>query len=170
MSASARLRSELRNLGLATAFFGAWIALFVVIKTLLLEEYRIDFVGWSRILVGALILSKVVLILEHVPLGAWVRSRPAWVDTLLRTGLYAAGVLVVLVLEHGLRERKEAGGFVAAVQQGFDQTSGAHVLANAICLTGSLLVYNGLTVVRRNLGAGGLLRLFALPLPEAHAA
>ena len=31
--------------------------------------------------------------------------RPAWVDVLVRTSLYALGVFVVLVLEHGFKER-----------------------------------------------------------------
>ena len=29
--------------------------------------------------------------LEHVPLGAWIQARPAWVDIMLRTILYALG-------------------------------------------------------------------------------
>ena len=33
-------------------------------------------------------------------------------------------------------------------------------LANTICLSGALLGYNMLTVIRRYLGEGGLLRLF----------
>ena len=41
-----------------------------------------------------------------------------------------------------------------------------HVWVNTICLTGALLGYNVLSVVRRYLGQGGLLRLFLLPLPE----
>jgi hypothetical protein len=87
------------------------------------------------------------------------------VDTLLRTVLYTAGVAVVLILEHGLRERHEAGSFVAAITQGFREGTVPHMLINTICLSGALLAFNALAVVRRHLGKGGLLRLFLSPMP-----
>jgi len=164
MSASPKLMNEIKALGLAMAFFGAWIGLLILLKSLLLEEYHIDTFGWTKILVGALVLSKVVLILEHVSLGAWVRARPAWVDVFLRTGFYALGVVIVLILEKGLEGRHEHGGFIPALQSGLREAGVYHVYVNALCLAGALLAYNALTVVRRHLGEGGLLRLFALPL------
>lgn len=165
MSASTRLRQELTSLGLAMGFFGTWIAVLVLLKTLLLKEYQIDFFGWSKVVVGALVLSKVVLVLERVSLGAWVRARPAWVETLLRTALYAAGLVAVLVLEHGISERHEAGGFLNAITDGFREAGVPHLLVDAICLSGALLVYNALVVVRRHLGEGALLKLFLSPVP-----
>jgi hypothetical protein len=170
MSARNKLKHELKALGLAMTFFGIWIGILILLKTLLLETYHIDFVGWSKIIVGALILSKVVLILEHVSLGSWVRSRPAWVDTLLRTALYAVGVVAVLLLEHGLKNRHEAGGFMAAICSGLDESGTPHLVVNTICLSGALLVYNVLTVIRRHLGEGGLIKLFWLPpCDDSHA-
>jgi len=41
-----------------------------------------------------------------------------------------------------------------------------HVWINAICLSGALFTYNALSVIRRHLGAGGLRRLFLVPLPH----
>ncbi len=166
MSLRQKLKYELKALTLAVAFFGAWIGVLILLKTLVLEEYRIGFAGWSKVLVGALILSKVVLMLEHLSLGAWVRGRPAWVDTLLRTALYSAGVAVVLLVEHGIRERHQTGGFAPAVLSGLRQVEVPHVLVNTICLSGALLVYNASAVVRRHLGPGGLLQLFLKPMPE----
>ena len=56
----------------------------VLLKYLVLAEYQVAFHGLSVALVGALVLAKVVLVLEHVALGQWVRARPAWVDVVLR--------------------------------------------------------------------------------------
>jgi hypothetical protein len=67
-----------------------------------------------------LILAKVVMVQEYVPLGAWVRERPAWVDVMVRTALYSFGVIVVLLLEKGFEGRHEYGSFglsLAAVFQ-----------------------------------------------------
>jgi hypothetical protein len=165
LSLSARVRHELKAVGLATLFFGLWIGALVLLKTLVLEEYAIGFTGWSKVLAGALILGKVALILEHVPLGARVRSAPAWVDVVLRTVLYSSGVFIVLVLEHGLSERHEHGGFTSAVAGAFQQAKLPHVLATTLCLSGALLAYNGLALIRRHLGPGGLLKLFKTPPP-----
>lgn len=117
--------------------------------------------------VGAVILAKVVLVLEHVPLGAWLRRRPAVVDVVLRTGLYGLGVLVVLVLEKAFETRHEFGGFARALPRVFQHPDMPHVWANTLCIAGALLVFNAITVVRAVLGAPTLLPLFfsAPPTP-----
>ena len=48
----------------------------------------------------------------------------------------------------------------------FHHAQGPHVLANTICLSGALLVYNMLSVIEKNLGKGRLIQLFLSPLPE----
>ena len=161
-----RLRHELAEMAQAALFFGTWIAMLLVLKQLILAEYDIAYHHVAMAVVGALILSKVVLLLEHVPLGAQVRRAPAWVDVLLRTTLYAFGVLVVLVLERGIDERQAHGGFLPAVFAGFGAANSNHVLANTIALTGALLAYNALAIVRRHLPGKSVLALFASPVPD----
>jgi hypothetical protein len=136
------------------------------LKWLILADYRIEFHGFSLILVVVLVLAKVVLVLEHVPLGTWVRNRPALVDVIFRTVLYALGVIVVLLLEKAFDGRHEYGGFGPSLMAVFQHVDIYHVWANAICLSGALLGYNMLSVIRRNLGGGGLMRMFLSPLPE----
>ena len=161
-----KLKDEVKAVASATFYFAVWLGVLLVLKQLILEEYRIQFHGLSLALVGALILAKVVLVLEHVPLGAWTRTRPAMLDVVLRTAMYALGVLVVLLLEKAFDGRHEYGGFGSSLIALFQHADIHHVWVNAICLTGALLGYNGLSVVRRHLGKGGLSRLFLSPLPE----
>jgi hypothetical protein len=169
MSSAEKLKHEIKAVLLAMLYFGVWIGTLMVMKDLILEEYRIAFHGFSMALVGALILSKVVLIMEHVPLGSWVRRQSAWVDVLFRTLLYGAGVLIVMILEKGIEGRHEHGGFGGAVASAFRATDAPHVWLNTICIAGALLIYNAAAVVRRHLGNGGLSRLFLTPLPEEPA-
>jgi hypothetical protein len=165
MSLQQKLKHELKAVGVAALYFGSWIAALVVLKQLVLAEYQIAFHGLSLALVGALVLSKVVLILEHVSLGAWIRTQPAWVDVVLRTALYSFGVAVVLVLEKGFEARHEHGGFGPAVAALLQKRDIHHVWVNTICLSGALFGYNLLSVVRRHLGEKGLRRMFLSPLP-----
>jgi hypothetical protein len=157
---------EVKAMVSAALYFGCWITALVVLKHLILEEYQIEFNGMSKALMGTLILSKVVLVLEHVSMGAWVRARPAWVDALFRTILYAIGVVAVLLLEKAFEGRHEYDGFRLSLMAVFQHVDVNHVWANVIALTGALLGYNFLSVIRRRLGNGGLRRLFLTPIPE----
>ncbi|MFG6159956.1 hypothetical protein ACGTNG_14230 [Halomonas sp. 1390] len=170
MAIRQRLIHELKAVGVTTLYFGSWLAALLALKQLILAEYHIEFSGMTKAVVGALILSKVVLVLQHVSLGNWVRCRPAWVDVVLRNALYALGVLVVLLLEKGFEGRHEHGGFVASLSALFRQVDMPHVWVNVICLTGALLGYNVLSVIRRHVGGGVLVRMFLTPLPEEPAA
>ncbi len=161
------LKNELKAVSLTMLYFGSWIAALLLLKQLVLAEYSIAFHHFSLAFMGALILAKVVLLLEHAPLGSWVRSCPAWVDVLVRTILYSLGVALVLVLEKGFEGRHEHGGFGPAVSAVFRAVDAPHVWANTICLSGALLGYNLLSVVRQQLGSKRLLQLFTSPLPEA---
>ena len=165
MSPAARIREELRTVGLYTVFFAAWFGTLMLMKDLVLAEYDIEISGVSAALIGALVLAKVVLVLEHVPLGAWTERRPAWVDVAARTALYGLGVLAVLLLEKAFEARHERGGFVGALATILQHPDMPHVLVNAITAIGALLVFNAMAVVRRHLGEPGLRRIFMAPLP-----
>ena len=165
MGIKQKLIDELKSIGLAALYFGCWLAALIVLKKLVLAEYQIPFEGLSKALIGTLVLSKVVLVLEHVPLGAWIQAKPAWVDIMLRTVLYALGVLLVLLLEKAFEGRHEYGGFGSALSAGFQHPDMPHVLTNALVLSGALLGYNVLSVIHANLGKSGLLRVFLAPVP-----
>ena len=163
MSASAKVKEELRAVGLYTLFFGAWFSTFMLLKVLILDEYQIRFSGLSAVFVGALVLAKVVLLLEHVSLGGWIARRPAWVEIAARTALYALGVLVVLLLEKAFEVRHEHGGMLRALAGILRYEDVPHVVANAIVATSALLVFNVLSLVRKRLGPGALLGLLLAP-------
>ena len=160
-----RLQQELKTLTLVFLYFAGWLAFLVLIKHLVLAEYAIQVTGVAKALVGALILSKVVMILEYVPLSKWLRGWPAWGDVVLRTMLYALGVLVVLLLEKGFEGRHEYGGFGASLSAVFEHADIHQVWLNLVVVSGALLGYNVLSVIDRYLGEGGVLRLLSRPLP-----
>lgn len=167
---STRLKTELKSLALLMLYFACWLVPLLIIKNLLLEEYAVPLMHISAGIVGALILSKVVLVLEHVSLGFWVARQAAWVDVLLRTLLYGAGVVVVLLIEKGFEAHHDHGGFVASLGAVFDHVDINHVWVNAIVISGALLVHNMLAVIRGHMGEGGLLRLFQRPPPRGRGA
>lgn len=125
-----------------------------------------EFYGISKALIGALIVAKVILVMEHIPLGSWVRKQPAFVDVLLRTILYALVILVVLIIEKAFEGRQEYGGFGPSLRQVFNHIDIYHVWVNTICVFGALLTFNLLSLIRNHLGEGGLLHMLSSPPPE----
>lgn len=166
MSFARKLVIEIRVVLLTTLYFAVWLGMLVLLKRLVLAEYEIAFRGFSLALLGALVLAKVVLILDHVPLGARVRALPAWVDVILRTSLYSLGVLLVLLAEKAIEGRHEHGGIGASLRSLHEHADLPHVLATALVLCGALLAYNCLRVLNRHVGPGGLARMLMSPLPE----
>jgi hypothetical protein len=166
MSVTQKLRNEIRSLGLTTMFFASWFAILVFLKWLILAEYNIAFSDVSIVIIGALIVAKVVLVLENVPIDTWAKNRSAIVHVLARTALYGFGILIVLLLEKAFEARHEYGGFFPALTQVFRHNEIHHVLAATIGVTGALLVFNAMLVIHRQLGGRGLLDLFMSPLAE----
>lgn len=166
MSFRQKLTKEIKKIALSTLYFATWLGVLVAVKQLILAEYRIEFHGLSMALLGALVLAKVVLVLEHVPLGAWIQKQPVLIDVILRTALYTLGVFVVLLLEKTFEGRRDQGGFGPALIAVFQQANVYHVWANLICMSGALFGYNALAVIRGQLGEGGLIRLFLSPPEE----
>ena len=162
---STKIKQEIMLLVTVMLFFSCWLALLEALKHFVLAEYQISFNGFSMVLIGSLILAKVVMVLEKVPLGAWVRAQPAWVDVMLRTALYTFGVVIVLLLEKALEGRHEHGGVGASLATVFRHEDINHVWANTIAVSVALLIYNALSIIRGHLGKGGLRRLFLLPPP-----
>ncbi len=133
------------------------------VKFIILEEYHFPFGGISNALIGALILAKDVLILEHISLGAWLRNQPVLLDVILRTLLYAVGTFVAMLLEKAFESRHEQGGFGPAMMNIFQHPDMPHLWANTFCVTGALLCHNLLSSLNRHLGTGGLARVFLSP-------
>jgi hypothetical protein len=170
MSFRQKLAHELRVVAVTTLYFAVWFGVLVTLKRLLLADYQIQFRGLSLALVSALIVAKVVLLLEHVTLGQWIRQHAVAVDVLLRTLLYTFGVAVVLLLERGFEARHEHGGFGAGVAWIFQHRDMHRVWADTLAVGCALLVFNAVSAVRRHLGEGRLHRVFLSPPVEGSKA
>lgn len=156
MSFKKKLINELKVLGISTLYFVFCFGVLMLLKVLLLEEYNIQFLGVSMILIGALVVAKVILILEHVNFGSWIKEKPAFVDIIFRTLLYMIGVFIVLLLEKSFEGREEYGDFWSSFENIFNHVDINHVWVTIICVALAILGFNTLSVVNRSLGKGKL--------------
>lgn len=143
----------------------------MVMKKLYLKDYDIEFTGLSQALIGALVMSKVVILMEYITLGGAVQRQPTIVDVILRTLLYTAGVLIVIVLEKAFEKRHEISGYGNAIVEVFKNRDIYHVWATTIGSAASIFVYNSFSVVQRVMGKNGMAKLFfSTPLSQVEQA
>jgi hypothetical protein len=140
-------------------FFLALFAVIVVLKDLMVEQYDIT-VGTSvKVVMLAFVTAKVVVLFERASFGRNI----GLVEVLLRSAIYSFAAFLILLLEHGISERKEAGGFPAAVTSAFRHPDMPIIWATLICVTLSFLVWNALAVLRREVGRERLVEVFLRP-------
>jgi hypothetical protein len=152
MSVKDKLIKELKSVFMTTLYFFSWFGALMVIKVLLLREYEIEFYGFSKVLIGALILAKVVLILEYVPLS-FTKKQLVIFELLVRTLLYSGGVFLVLLLERSFESRHEYSGFGDALMNVFSDVNIYHFWVNCIVVFGALLFFNLWSIMKKRFGA-----------------
>lgn len=165
MSIKNKIKEELNSLFWTSLYFFSWFGALMVIKVLLLREYEIEFVGLSKVLIGTLIVSKVILILEYVPLS-FTKKQPAIISVLVRTLLYLVGVMLVLILERSIEGYNEYGGFKNAFLTAFNETNIYHVWVNSICVFGALFFFNLSTLLKKYIGEKGFQNMLLSPAPD----
>ena len=156
MSWKSKLKEELKSLGIIMLYFGLWFAFMIILKILLLREYDIEFTGLSMAFIGALIVGKVILIIDHIPMGSWIEKQPAIVDILFRTFLYSVGIIIIIILEKAFEVRHEYGGFFKALPKVFNRTDVNQIYANSLTIICALLGFNLFTLFGKYFGEGGI--------------
>jgi hypothetical protein len=155
---------EIRAILTAMLFFLTCFAVLVVLKDLMLEQYDVTAATSVRVVMLALVTAKVVVLFERVSLGRQI----GLVEVVLRTALYSLAAFLLLLLEHGISERKEAGGFVAAVSNAFQHPDMPIIWATLICVTMAFFVWTAFAVLRRSFGRDRILAAYlSAPSPKA---
>jgi hypothetical protein len=155
-----KIFEELRVVLSLTSYFAIVFILLMIMKKLYLDDYDIQFTGLSQALIGALVLAKVVLLMELIKPLAWVRKQPPIVNVIIRTLLYTLGVAIVMILEKSFEKRHEAGSFGDAIKYIVSHRDFYHVWATTIGVSGSLFAYNAFSILQHMLGKNGVKRLF----------
>ena len=151
---------EIKVILRTATYFATVFIIMMVMKKLNLKDYDIEFTGLSQALIGALIMSKVILLMELIKPGKWVENQPPIVYIILRTLLYTVGVAIVIILEKAFERRHDPGNYGDAIKYIFSHRDIYHVWATTIGTAGSIFVYNAFSIIQRMLGKNGLMKLF----------
>jgi fumarate reductase subunit D len=140
-------------------FFIALMLIFVVIKLLALQ-YSIRFYAFARAAIGALVLGKVVLLMEMAERRRKASKLPRAIVVAVRTVVYA---MVVIALEFGerlVRAWHQSGSLGEGLTIVKDHVDFYHFLALLILGCMVMAMYLALEEIRHAMGEGALTRLF----------
>jgi hypothetical protein len=165
MNIKTKIVAEVKSIFWTSLYFLIWFGALMLIKQLLLKEFKIEFHGLVMVIIGALVVAKTVIILENVPLFQ-SKSQIALVVILKRTLLYLAGAFIVLVLEKSFEGYQEYGGFFNALKNLANDANMYHIWVNIICVFGALFFYNFGSFLLKYLGKGGMMELLFSPYPN----
>jgi hypothetical protein len=148
---------EAKLVALITAYFLVCFGTIGLLKTLFLAEYDVQFAGIAKAAIGALVIAKVVIILDKTKLGNRFEAHAVWSSVLYRSfvySLFTAGVLVLEKLFHAWRHGAEYGH---VLQEALASADGDRALATTICVFVSFVGYNLLSEIGRIVGWDRLL-------------
>ncbi len=155
-----KLLKEIKGAGLISLYFLFCFSIVLLLKKLFLASYGIEFYGLSKAIVGALILGKVVLILDKTSLGNRFQNNPIYIDVIYRSLVYASIVFLVLLAEQTFHLYQESGSFKSAIIERYGSRDLNYFIATNLCVFLSFIVYNVFTAIDRHLGKGKLKKLF----------
>jgi hypothetical protein len=159
MTTGQRLRHEAREIGLVTLYFLVCFAIFLSLKKLLLEQYDVTTYVFHAAVLGALVVAKVVVLLEKTSFGSRFREGSLILHAIWRSLLYTAVVLAVTFAENLFGAWRSQGSLSGALTHLWASRDLNHFLALNLCVGLSFLLYHTYAELDRRLGAGSIRRL-----------
>ena len=153
------IKRELKEIGYVSLYFLLAFGSILFLKKLFLAEYGITLYPVSQVIIGALVVAKVVVILNHTSLGDRFRDSPPFVNILYRSGVYTLGVAMVGILERMFHMRHKADSLGEAFNMAYAEGDVHHFVATILCIGLAFVGFNLLEEVNEHLGSGGLSRL-----------
>lgn len=153
---------ELKEFFVIVLYLWVVLALFLVYKSVLLNEEHISFLTKGFAIINALVLGKVILIARALHLGDRYNNLPLVYPTLLKSALFSIVLAIFKILEAaavGLYRREPFQQSIADFGGG--TLSG--ILTLTLLMFVVLIPFFGFTELQRVLGEGKLGRLFFGP-------
>jgi len=140
-------------------FFIAFILIFLLLK-LFVAQYSIEFYAFSKAAIGALILAKVVLVMDWAVSGKRVSTYPRAVAIICKTFIYGLAVIVLGIGERTIHGIRQAGNLRDAVKLVIARADLDRFLGLVLLISLTVGSYLVMREIDRAMGKGALFRLF----------
>lgn len=154
------LKHEILLLIPPTVFFLVAIGLLVFTKHLMLKQYGVQFSDFGAIIVGALIIGKVVLIADHLPLTNKFPNRPLIYRIVWKSFVYVLAAFLVRTGEELIPRIFKYSSISQGMAHLVDEVIWPHFWVIYIWLSVLLFTYCSLRELVRVIGEDKVLELF----------
>ena len=160
MSLVQKLKKEIIEILLVTAYFLLCFGVLILIKKLTLAQVEVEFYGFSAALIGALVMSKVVILLDKTPLGKIYVRQALYKNVLFKSIIYTLVLTFVLFIENLIHTLLEGNNFMEAIKSIHEHRDPMQFRLILIASFFSLGSYNIIIAIRDSMEKGALITLF----------
>ena len=154
------IRHEFYQVLPPTIFFLVAFNVITITKALMLREYGISFSGFAAATIGALLVGKVVLVADKLPMINRFPEKPLVYNVVWKTMIYVLAVFVVRYVEHLIPSIRELGELGAAHRELMAEVVWPRFWSTQIWLLVLFFVYSFLHEMIRLIGREETLRMF----------
>ncbi|MFO1119391.1 MAG: hypothetical protein U1E38_04490 [Rhodospirillales bacterium] len=163
----AKIKHEVLEVIPPTVFFFVAIGLLILTKRLMLKQYGIEFADFGAAIIGALIIAKVVLIVDYFPFINKFPDKPLIYNVVWKTAIYVVAAFIVRLGEHFVPLVFKYGSFREASTHLLDDVVWPQFWIIYLWLSVLLFVYCSLRELIRAIGKDQFLRLFFGIVPRS---
>jgi len=154
------VKHEVKEVGLVTLYFFFCFGIILTLKKLMLAAYEIEFYALSSAVIGALIVAKVVVVLDHTRAGTKLDANHSLgVAALYKTTVYCFFTFLVLLAEKMFHAYRENGILSEAFMEVWAQRDRNVIFAKVLCIGLAFMGYHLYKGIDRRLGEGALKRM-----------
>lgn len=153
-----RVKKEISEVATVTVYFLLSFLLVGTVRMLFLAEYAIQIGGLAKACVAALVVAKVVVVLDKTKFGDRFRRHAVALDVVYKALVYTLCAGAVMALEKVIHEWSEGGGLVGAALLALEKAEVHRFAATVLCLFLVFLGYALLTVLAEHFGRANLRR------------
>jgi hypothetical protein len=143
-----------------TIFFLIAFTLILGTQRLILRQYGIPLMGFGGAVIGALIVGKVVLIVDAMPFVNRFPDKPLLYNTLWKTFIYFLAVILFRYLEHFIPLLMQHKDFIEANRHILDEIVLPHFLLIHMWLLVLFFVYCAMRELVGAIGRDRVLQMF----------
>ena len=159
-----RLKQEFLGVIPTAVFFFVAFQLLAFTRALILQEYGIQVSVFVAATIGALIVAKVVMIVDLLPLVNRFPDKPLIYNVLWKTAIYLLAAFLVRYIEHLIHFVRKYGDIAVANSHLLDEVVWPHFWIVQLWLLVLFLMYCALRELIRVLGRERVRSIFLGPI------
>lgn len=153
-------KRELKEVLAISSVFFVLFVLFLLMKRTLLDDYDVNFYIIGTALVGSLIIAKVVLIFDLLPVTKKMDHLPNIYRVFFRSLIYILGFVIFTFLEDSIKGLIDGKVFSAALKSAFHELYTPSSVTTFVSVFIAFLFFNTFWVIRAKVGPAALYDMF----------